>query len=154
MIDDSQNITVRDTSIIWVSLYIDSDQLVNLPNLPIKAVGGIFDTQDQYKSISVSYGVEGSSSWGKIVVRDGANVQFTQNRDYNTIRQINIRNFVYCKYLNLQYAINVTELDLLYLENLIVLIIWGSGIRVIDLVSLKKLELVICGSYGGNPNNA
>ena len=112
------------------------------------------DTQGQYKSENVSYGVEGSGSWGKIVLKDGSGIVFTQNRKYNTITQIDERNLVYCKYFNLQYVTNLKKIDLTYLQNLIVLIIWGSGIRVINLENLEQLELVICGPHSGNANNA
>ena len=52
-----------------------------------------------------------------------------------------------CKYLNLCRAIALITLDLTFLGNLKVLIIWESGIRDVDLRQLDLFEVIIYGYY-------
>ena len=60
------------------------------------------------------------------------------------MKKIDERNLIFCRSLNLCLASTLVELDLKYLQNLRLLIIWYSGIKTLDLAYTKVLEMIIC----------
>ena len=78
-------------------------------------------------------------------LEDGTNVKFKGHARYYTIEYIDWRNLIHCSYLNLSDNGKLVFLNIKYLQNLRVLIIWGCGIKEINLTELIKLELVVAG---------
>ena len=112
-----------------------------------KAKKGVEDTQKLVGQDIVSFGTDGSKFWGPTRLKDGTVVEFAGYSGYSKITEIDERNLSQCRCLNLMYMFKLSSIKLEKLYNLCLLIIWYSGIKVIDLTSLVHLELVICGAW-------
>ena len=115
--------------------------------LPVAAPNGVEGTQFQFGQDVVSFGVDHSSKWGPTTLMDGCVVKFAYNSKHDKIKAINEHNLSQCRCLNLCEMYKLTSIKLEKLQNLCLLIIWHSGIKVIDLTSSVHLELVICGEW-------
>ena len=93
--------------------------------MPVTAGYGVHDTQKQYKSVSVSFGV----AWSR-TLKDGTIVHFIDNILPSSSR-IDERNLVFCIFLNVAHS-SITLLDTTYLSNLRVLILFETRIRQLD----------------------
>ena len=113
--------------------------------LPMKAPDGTEDTQKYYKVEMVSFARTGHDCTKFITLRDGTKMEFTHYSNYNSIKLIDCRNLIHCKYLNLGATHSLQSLDITYLKSLLALNIWGTSIKVIDLTELELLDVVICG---------
>ena len=129
-------------------MWLTSDYIINIPNLPVEAADGVEDTKEFYKKDYANFGDDWSDSWKELNLADGTNVKFTNylNR-WDRINAIEWRNLTYCRFISICHCYYVTSIDLSCLKSLRVLIIWYSGIQTVDLTPLSELEMVVCGTY-------
>ena len=108
---------------------------------------GVEDTKEFYKKDYASFGLDYSSKWKELILKDNTNVKFTNYLGHGSIKAIEWRNLSYCRFLNLSHCYFLTSIDVSCLKGLNILIIWASGLKIVDLLQLLDLEIIICGNY-------
>ena len=112
------------------------------------AAAGVEDTMELYKKDYANFGYDRSGFWKELVLKNGTNVKFTNYLGrYGSIESIEWRNLNYCLYINLYNCGKVVSMDVSCLNNLKILIIWWSGLKIVDLTPLLDLEIVVCGNH-------